>query len=177
MPSASTSTRYGSVAIAIHWTSAAAVIFAFAAGWVVANVAEPASQPPILIAHIALGTSVLLLTVLRMVWWLVADRRPEPPLDQPQWQRTSASLVHGLLYLILLVMAASGIATLVLSDAIPTLMAGGPVPDLSSVPPRLVHGLLSKLLLLLLVVHVGAALYHQFVRGDRLLARMGVGRA
>lgn len=175
MSSKSTSSRYGSIAIAIHWTSAAAVILAFAAGWVVADVAEPASQPPILAAHIALGTSVLVLTLLRIVWWMVADRRPQPPLDQPQWQRTSANLVHGALYVILLVMAASGIATVVMSGAIPAIISGGPLPDFLLYPPRIVHGLMSKLLLLLLAVHIGAALYHQFIRGDRLLARMGVG--
>ncbi len=36
---------------------------------------------------------------------------------------------------------------------------------------------MSKLLLALLAAHIGAALYHQFVRRDQLLARMGVGRA
>jgi cytochrome b561 len=173
----STSTRYGSVAVAIHWTSAAAIVLAFAAGWVVANVAAPAGQPPILIAHIALGTCVLLLTLLRIVWWLVADQRPAPPAGQPEWQRTTAGLVHGALYLIVLVMAASGIVTVLLSGAIPAMVAGGPVPDFSGLAPRLVHGLLSRLLLLLLAVHVGAVLYHHFVRGDRLLARMGIGSA
>jgi cytochrome b561 len=39
------------------------------------------------------------------------------------------------------------------------------------------HGFMSRILLVLLVDHVGAALYHQFVRHDRLLGRMGVGPA
>lgn len=30
-------------------------------------------------------------------------------------------------------------------------------------------------MLVLLALHVGAALYHQFIRRDRLLARMGIG--
>jgi len=29
----------------------------------------------------------------------------------------------------------------------------------------------------LLALHIGAALYHQFIRRDRLLSRMGVGAA
>ena len=36
---------------------------------------------------------------------------------------------------------------------------------------------MSKLLLVLFVGHVGAALWHQYVRRDHLLARMGIGRA
>jgi cytochrome b561 len=36
---------------------------------------------------------------------------------------------------------------------------------------------MSKILLALLVLHVGAALWHQLVKRDQLLARMGVGAA
>ena len=83
--------------------------------------------------------------------------------------------MHLLLYALLILMASSGIATLLLSGAVPTILGGGPVPDLSALIPRIAHGIMSKLLLALFLVHVGAALYHQFVRRDRLLARMGGG--
>ncbi|MEO6013060.1 MAG: cytochrome b/b6 domain-containing protein [Devosia sp.] len=175
MSSKSTETRYGSVAIAIHWASAAAVILAFAAGTVVAN-SNPVPTAP-LVAHIVLGLSVLVLTVLRIIWWAVADKHPSPPKEQPRWQRMAANATHGLLYVILILMASSGIMTLISSGAIPVLLAGGALPDLSAVIPRIAHGIMSKLLLALFVVHLGAALYHQFVRQDHLLARMGIGRA
>ena len=174
MPAKSTATKYGSVAIAIHWTSALAVILTFGAGFVVANV-NP--QPAILIAHIVLGSIVLLLTLLRIVWWVVADKRPKPAADQPRWQQMTANTVHLALYAILLLMASSGIMTLVLSGALPTLLSGGPIPDFAELVPRLAHGIMSRLLLALFVLHVAAALFHQFVRRDHLLARMGVGPA
>ena len=41
----------------------------------------------------------------------------------------------------------------------------------SDLPP------MSKILLALFVLHVGAAIYHQAIKKDHLLARMGVGRA
>jgi cytochrome b561 len=175
MSAKSTSTQYGSVAIAIHWTSAAAVGLAFAAGLVLAN-----SNPiptPLLIAHIVLGLSVFALTLLRIVWWLAADNRPPLPADQPRLQQLAARTVHALLYVILILMATSGIMTLVLSGAIPALLSGAPLPDFSELIPRVAHGIMSKLLLVLLAAHIGAALYHQFVRRDRLLARMGIGHA
>ena len=177
MTAKSTSTRYGNVAILIHWASALAVILTFAAGFVVADVAPPAQQGPILISHIVLGSTVLLLTLLRIVWWAVADRQPQAPADQPSWQVRAAQLVHLGLYALLLLMASSGITTLILSGALPTILAGGPVADFSALIPRIAHGVMSKILLALFVVHVGAALWHQFVRHDHLLARMGVGRA
>ena len=177
MSSRSTSTHYGSVAIAIHWASALAVILAFAAGSVVANVAPPAEQEPILIAHITLGLIVFALTLLRIVWWLVADKRPALPPDEPRLQQIAARTVHYAFYVILLLMGTSGIMTLVLSGALPTILSGGPVPDFSELVPRVAHGVMSRILLLLFVGHVGAALWHQFIRHDHLLARMGVGPA
>lgn len=175
MSTKSTSTRYGSVAIAIHWSSALAVVLAFIAGMVMAN----ATPVPValLIAHIVLGLTVFALTLLRIVWWWAADKHPAPPADQPQWQQTTANVVHGLLYVLLILMATSGIATIVSSGAIGAIASGVALPDFSELIPRVAHGIMSKLLLALFVVHLGAALFHQFVKRDRLLARMGIGAA
>ena len=175
MSSKSTPTRYGSVAIIIHWASAAAVVLAFIAGTVLGNAAEEPAG--LVIAHAVLGVAVFALTLLRIVWWLVADKHPAPPADQPAWQRRTANIVHALLYVLLVLMATSGIATLAASGAFPALLGGAPLPDFDSVPPRIAHGLMSRVLLALFLIHVGAALYHHFIRRDRLLARMGIGAA
>ena len=173
----STSNRYGSVAIAIHWSSAIAVILTFVAGFVVAETVPPGQGAPILLLHITLGLIVFALTVLRILWWLLADKHPRAPADQPRWQIWAAQAVHLGLYVLLVLMASSGITTLILSGALPTLLSGGPVPDFSALIPRIAHGVMSKILLALFVMHVGAAIYHQVIRRDHLLARMGVGRA
>ena len=77
----------------------------------------------------------------------------------------------------MLVMAGSGIAMSVLAG-LPQIVFGGvgtlPV-DFNALPPRAVHGIVAKLLMLTIALHVAAALYHQFVRRDGLLARMGFG--
>jgi cytochrome b561 len=175
MSSKSTSTQYGSVAIAIHWSSATAVILAFIAGTVMAN--SPLIPTPLLIAHIVLGLLVFALTLFRIVWWWRADKHPSPPADQPQWQRMTATIVHGLLYVLLILMATSGIATIVSSGAIGAITSGAALPDFSELIPRIAHGIMSKILLALFVLHVAGALYHQFVRRDHLLGRMGIGAA
>jgi len=171
----STPSRYGSVAIAIHWASALAVVLAWIAGFVVANVLPTGQGAPLLLAHITLGLIVFALTLLRLLWWLAFDHRPAEVGGQPHWQSLLARGVHITLYALLLLMATSGIMTLILSGAIPTLLAGGPVPDLSTLIPRVAHGIMSRILLALFVLHFCAALYHQFIRHDHLLARMGVG--
>jgi cytochrome b561 len=170
----STTDRYGSVAIAMHWTSAALIIAALAGGLVMANTVDPAVKEMILPIHATLGSLALLLTLARIGWRIWGDRRPRS-VDMPVAQEWAARVVHVLLYLAVLVLGASGIATLLLSGAIPALLSGAPLPDVSELPPRLVHGLMGRLLLVLLAAHIGAAVYHQFIRRDRLMARMGVG--
>lgn len=170
----STPDRYGSVASAIHWVSALALILLYVLG-MMTDGAEGAAKLGLLRIHIVVGVGVLALTLLRIVWWVVADKRPDPPAGQPGWQRMAARITHLGLYLVVLVMAASGIATVVLSGAIPALMAGGQLPDFNALVPRQVHGLVARLVLALVVIHTAAALYHQFVLRDRLLARMGIG--
>ena len=173
----STPNKYGRVAVAIHWSSAVAVILTWIAGFVVAEVAPPAQQAPILLAHITLGLIVFALTLLRILWWAVADKHPRAAAGQPAWQVRTAQFVHLGLYVLLVLMASSGITTLILSGAVPTILSGGPVPDFSGLIPRIAHGIMSKILLALFVLHVVAALWHQLVKRDHLLARMGVGAA
>lgn len=171
----STPQRYGTVAVAIHWTSAGLIVAALGLGLTTASLVDPAAKAGLLPFHILAGGTALLLTLLRIVWWIVADRRPDPAPNQPRFQLWAARFVHAALYLAIIVLGTSGIATLVLSGAIPALLAGAPLPDFAGLLPRTVHGLMSRALLALLAVHIGAALWHQFVRRDRLLARMGIG--
>lgn len=171
----SSTTRYGSVAITIHWLTALLILALFATGLLAEGQAEAGAKLALVRAHAPLGSAVLVLTLLRIVWWWVADRRPALPANQPEWQKFMAHAVHIALYVMIVLLAASGIATLVLSGALPAIIAGTTLPDFDTVLPRLVHGVASKLMLGLLALHIGAALYHQFIRRDRLLARMGVG--
>lgn len=173
----STNVRYGTVAVTIHWVTAALIVALFATGLLAAGQAESTAKLALLRFHLPLGVAVLVLTLLRIVWWWVIDRHPELPADQPGWQKFVAQAVHIALYVVILLLASSGIATLVLSGALPAILAGTMLPDLETVLPRLVHGVASRVMLGLLALHIGAALWHQFVRRDRLLARMGIGTA
>lgn len=172
----STPTRYGSVAVTIHWVSAAAIVALLVSGTIMAGAGGEAKRS-ILPIHATIGSLVLLLTLLRLAWWIWGDKRPQPVAGQPPMQQLAARIVHGLLYAAIIVLGASGIATLALSGAVPAMLNGAPLPDFSGLLPRTTHGLVSKLMIALLALHIGAALFHQFIRRDRLLARMGLGRA
>lgn len=173
-----TAGRYGALEIGLHWISAAAILALLAVGFSAAITSDIDLKARLLRFHVPLGTLVLVLTLTRLVWWLF-DVRPDDPAGQPRWQAMTAHAVHGLLYLVLIVMSSSGIGLLILSGAGAILFAGapGPLPDFLDFPPMVVHAIGVFTLLGLLGLHVGAAAYHQIWKRDRLLARMGVGRA
>lgn len=166
-----TSSRYGAVAIALHWASAAAVLALFGLGFASANAPDNARRAALLGLHAPLGLLVFALTLARAAWALLG-RRPAPLAGPPRWQRRTARAVHALLYGLLLAMGASGAALVALSGAAP-----GPLPDPWRHPPMRAHLAGALLLLALVGVHVAAALHHQFVRRDGVLARIGIGRA
>ena len=170
----STPTRYGAIAIAIHWVTALAIIGLLASGLIMDRVGDETVRS-MLPVHAIMGGLILVLTLVRIGWWVWGDRHPVPLPGQPRLQELAAKLVHLLLYVAIIVLAASGMATMALSGAVPALLAGAPLPDFDGLLPRSTHGLVARLLIALFAVHVAAALYHQFIRRDRLLGRMGIG--
>ena len=173
----SSENRYGTVAVAIHWLSALLVLGLLISGLTAAGMADQAAKVSILRIHAVVGSTVLVLTLARVAWWLFADRRPTDPAGMPRLQGRAAHAVHLLFYVALIGMAASGIGMLILSGAASILFGGapGPLPDFLQYPPRIAHGFGAFFLVALIVAHLAAALYHQFVMRDRLLARMGIG--
>lgn len=168
--------RYGGLRIALHWVSAAAILALLPLGFIAAHTPRLEVRADLLRAHVPLGVLAFALTLVR-VGWLLFDKRPRDPIGQPRWQTYSAHAVHRLLDLAVIVMGVSGIGLMILSGAAAVLFFGapGPLPHFPDFKPLLVHGMAAFALIGLLGLHSGAAIYHQFGRRDRLLARMGVG--
>lgn len=174
----STSTKYGTVAVTIHWLSAALILAQLGSGFRAAGAADSAAKQAVLSFHAPLGMLILLLMIARILWWWFADKKPEPVQGDPAWQTSSAKAVHVLFYIVVIGMAASGIGMMAASGAGAILSgaAPGPLPDFSQYLPRMPHGLGARLMLVLLVLHVGAALYHHFIKRDGMLWRMWYGK-
>ena len=177
MPLRSSPTRYGSVAVAIHWITALAIFGMLGTGLAAANSADEAVKLGLLRGHAVMGVLIGVLTLLRLVWFLFLDRRPADAVGLSRGQAMASHIVHYGLYTVILVMVSSGIATVILSGGGAQLAGAAPLPlpDFTLAPPFTVHGMLARVLIVLLIGHIGAALWHQFVRRDRLLARMGLG--
>lgn len=177
MPAKSTPTKYGSIAITLHWLRAALILVLLVSGFRAAGTVAADAKAAILMAHAPVGITVFILLVVRIVWWLFFDKKPNDIGGQPRWQEVSAHAVHYAFYAVLFLMTASGIGMFILSGAGPILFGGGTevLPDFDKLAPRVPHGLGARLLVALVVLHAGAALYHQFIRKDGLLTRMWFG--
>lgn len=176
MPAKSTTDNFGSVAILIHWVSALLIIGMLFVGFRIGMTSDPETRLTLVRMHAGAGLAVALLTLFRLAWWWLWDRRPAEVGGTPHWQARAAQSVHVALYAVILAMIVSGIAMIALSGAGPLLLGqAGALPDFTQYLPRGGHGILARLMLALLAAHVLAALYHQFVLKDRLLGRMGLG--
>lgn len=162
---------YGSMAIAIHWSSAAAVILMLGTGLLLARVASGSSASLLLWSHLAMGGTLLLLTLMRLVWWVIFDKHPPSPAGVGRLQASAARFVHLSFYVVIVMMVVTGLRLALAADTLPLLAAGAVLPDFSPEGITL-HGLVSRILILLVCLHIGAALYHQFIRRDNLVARM-----
>ena len=171
--------RYHTALVTLHWLLALMLIAMLAMGTLVLKTVPNSSPDKIgaLQGHMIGGGLILLLTVLRLAVRLKTDH-PAPATTGNALLDRLAPATHWALYLLVLLMAGSGVAMSVLAG-LPGIVFGGvgslPV-NFDALPPRAVHGIVAKLLMLAIGLHIAAALYHQFIRRDGLLSRMGFGR-
>jgi cytochrome b561 len=176
MPMDTPPLRYHPLLVVLHWLLAALVVTMLATGMtVLQSLPDTAGRLKVLKLHMAFGALILLLTVARVVvrFWFPRPTRAatgHPALDR------AAALVHAALYLLVLATALSGIGTAVVAG-LPAIVFGSGaavLPDLRGLPPRIAHGVLAWSLTVLVVLHVAAALHHQFIRRDGLMRRMSL---
>lgn len=164
----------------LHWLIAALLIYNYALGERTEHLKPGAALFAVLQLHKSIGITVLLLSL-----WRLAIRlwRPLPAavIDSPSAKYLS-SAVHALFYVVMIAAPLTG--WIIVSTAkikIPTLLFGLiplphlPLAGMSHALHELAeeaHGLLSRLMLGLIALHVIGALRHQFMMKDRLFDRM-----
>lgn len=171
--------RYHPVLVTLHWLLALVLLVALGMGsQVLAELPNAAPQKlDALKGHMIAGGIIFVLTLVRLVTRL-STAHPPAASTGIAWADRVAPLMHWVLYALVLIMAGSGIAMSVAFD-LPGVVFGGTgslPPDFHVVTARAVHGAASKLLAIMIALHIGAALYHQLVRRDGLFSRMAFGR-
>ena len=169
--------RYSRVAIILHWVTALLMIYMLFWGedLIHARGGMPGTNPAL---HASLGTTILALTVIRLGWRFL---KPPPDVPMSQLQKTAAHVLHWAFYALLIFIPLSGLAEFgngVIHRhpefASVQLFDLFPVPYYQLPSFAQLHGPLTKVAIGLLIVHVLAALKHQFIDRDGLLGRMSL---
>jgi len=178
MPKETLPTRYHPVHVTMHWLVAVMVIGAFAIGMAFLD-STPNSAPEkvtYLQYHSTWGTLLAIFLVVRVITRFAFKRPASADAGHPALN-VIAKVVHFLLYVGVFTMLLSG-ATMSRQAGLMNIFAGqGSLPDdFWAFPPRGIHGMAFSILFLLILIHIGAALYHQFIRKDKLFGRMWFGK-
>ncbi|MBX3580636.1 MAG: cytochrome b/b6 domain-containing protein [Rhizobiaceae bacterium] len=154
---------YSTTQIALHWAVVVLVSFQFVAhdgiedAWraLVGERQSGAGVEPVAYLHIAAGTLILVLALAR-IYLRWTRGAPSPPSDEPRILQIAAEGIHGLIYLLLLLLPVSGLIAwfLVVESA------------------AVVHEWMQTILLFAIALHVGGALFQHFVRRSDVLMRM-----
>ncbi len=172
--------KYNNLQVVLHWLTALLILFMLVMGQFVLE-QTPNSDPEKingLRGHIITGSVILLLILVRLIW---ARKSAQPPhADTGNGLLDKLGVVtHYALNITALLVAASGIGIAVQAGLFDIVFGGqGTLPkDFWDFPPRIGHGILTKLLAALILLHVVGALYHQFYLKDRLFRRIWFGKS
>ncbi|HVJ52953.1 MAG TPA: cytochrome b [Aliidongia sp.] len=178
MPYKTSADRYGSVAIALHWLTAALIAAAILVIWSF-GYAEPHTplKTDLLIIHRSLGLTVLAVAIVRLAWRVIHGA---PPLDLglPAWQRLIALVTHWAFYLLFFVQPITGYLSTAADNHEVSYFMLFDVPQMVPYDHALaeamdgVHSALQWVIYTLIVLHTGAALAHHYLFKDGTLRRM-----
>ena len=167
--------KYSAVARVLHWAIAISIIVNIALALGHDALEGVFAAMPV---HKAIGITVLVLSILRLLWRL-GHTPPALPHHMPFWQRRLAHGLHWLFYFMIIAVPLSG---WIMSSAGTHPLNWFGLFDIPKLPVNKGsfaaevahegHEIIGLLYIPLIALHVGAALYHHFVRGDQVLRRM-----
>jgi cytochrome b561 len=177
--------RFTTIAILFHWGIAALILANILIAWQFPLVHGPL-RAAVFQIHKSIGITVLLLSVLRLAWRML---NPPPPFANTMraWEKESSKIVERSFYFIMLALPLTGWALSSAADLhVPIALFGivhwPDIPFIGTLPfdtklgvyslSVAAHHLLAKITYGLVALHVLAALRHQFIKRDLVLARM-----
>lgn len=176
-----TASRYGFISQFFHWLMALLIVMQFIWAWRIDQLGLGRERYELVNQHKSIGLTLLGLLCLRLAWrWL----SPPPPLpDHMSYrQQQAARWVHGLIYLLLVMLPVVGWA---MSSAAGFVVSWFDVFDLPALleqndplKERLLtlHAILAWSLAVIVLGHSLAALHHHLVLKDEVLWRMLPGK-
>ena len=179
VPQPNTILRYNNGAVLIHWLTAALVAAQIYVGIVFGEMERGPARGEWFTWHKTLGVTILILAFVRLAWRL--SHRPPPfPPELPRWERLAAVWNHRAFYVVLFALPLTGLLAISggADQATTGLVGGLRLPLIPGVSEGLgdaaggLHVLLVFATFVLLALHIGAALKHQFLDRTRSEGRM-----
>lgn len=173
--------HYSGVARFFHWLSAVIVFVMLGTGLAMVyrgkdlNIWDDLTNT-LYTTHKTLGLALLLLVVIRLLYRLVQGAPEEEP-SLNFLQRFMSHATHFGLYVLLIALPVLGWIGISMFPALDT-FGGYKIPALVSPDQGMskqvfwMHALGAYSIMVLIAMHVGAALYHHVIRGDDVLRRM-----
>ena len=174
----STQGRYTRTAIVLHWLVVVLLVAQYTIGWTMPHIGRNTPVGTLIGLHFSIGVLIIGVIIVRLAW-RISHGEPAHEAGIPRWQLHLARLIHWLLYLLLIVVPFLGWINASYRGMAITFFV------LFHVPPLVdthavgwawtgdIHTLVAEYAILPLVaLHVAAALYHYFIRRDRVLQRM-----
>jgi cytochrome b561 len=190
-------TRWSTGVKALHWTLLVAILIEVPVGFLMSATYGPSLQDPrIAPIHVLASqlhhTAGFVILTAGIAWIAIRlrTRRPQLPADMPRWQRGLARVVQASLMVLLILIPWSGWTALSaladsasfgvthiwmfgFDDFVPRIWPPLPATDPAGYA-RFArwHGWLLRAGLILVALHTGSALWHQFIHRDGLLGRI-----
>jgi len=161
----------------LHWLIAASVLTTAPVAIIMRQIDKGPTQDLLYNLHKSLGVLILILMILRLANRLVAGAPIADPGIAP-WQKTVSSVVHTSLYVLLFAMPVVGYIANSAYGASTPFFGLFNLPVIVAKNEELatqlftIHRWVGWLVILIVLTHVGAALYHFLIRRDNVLQRM-----
>ena len=167
----------------LHWLMAVLIFLMFLAGQGFASATTDEETITMLIGHSSIGTIITMLLIVRITKRFVL-KSPRPVHNLQSFQQKAARAVQLSLYGVMVLVPVSGYLTGRLHELPVTPFtlinisqsAANGYQETAYIAARVIHETSIKLLMVLLVLHISAALYHRFVLKDTVLASMTRGK-
>lgn len=174
--------RYTTPAIAFHWLIAVLVFTLIGLGWYMTDIPKGTPDRAFFYnLHKSIGVTTAILVILR-IWWRLTHPAPALPTYVPGWQSQASRLSHGLLYMCLVLMPLSGFSASQFTKYGVTYFGMFKIPPLGWEDKVIydflqgIHGVTATVLMVVLLIHILAALNHLLIKRDKVFQRMLPGK-
>jgi cytochrome b561 len=162
----------------LHWSVAILILAMMPVGFLMVQQGLGRTlQNNLYLFHKNVGVLVLILVLIRVVYRL-RQKPPQLPRSIPLWQKRVSAWSHGILYGLILMMPVSGYIRVRAGgfpiESLDALGIGTWLPRSQELAnaAKTVHYAGAIALVILLALHIGAALHHGLVKKDGVFDRM-----